>query len=245
MLKIFLIICILSVFGWAETKPRLTITTGFPSPESDLIETVLKEVEKRSEIIIDFDSLPNKRSLVNANLGITDGEAARIKGIDKYYPNLFIVPSQSHAIELIAISNQVLPLSSPKDLHNYNVGVIHGMKIAVVMAEKNKPISLIKATDFTTLIRMLVANRLDIIIMNKTGVLFNQDKFKGHNLYLYEKPLMIRPLYMQLHKKNKAYIPRLQSALDTMHKDGTYQNIQNNFFKAYKKELSKTLHLIH
>ena len=244
MLKILLIVCMLSILGWAENRPRLTISTGFAYPENRLIQTLMKEVSRRSNINIQFESLPNKRSLVNANSGIADGEAARVLEISNYYPNLIPIPSQTHSIELVALSKNKILLSGPQDLKKYNVGVIHGMKIAVLMAEKNKPISLVKATDYETLVRMLDANRLDIVIMNKSSILVNQDRFKGRNLYLQTRPLMTRPLYMQLHKKNKAYIPRLQKALDSMHQDGTYLKMHNDFYKPYQDELPKTLHMI-
>lgn len=244
MLKIFFTICVLISLLQAEDRASITLTTGFPAPESHLIENVIKEVSKRSNINIHFESLPNKRSLVNANSGVTDGEAARILEINKYYPNLLPIPSQVHSIELVVLSKNQIILSSPSDIVKYNVGVIHGMKIAVNMAEKNKPISLVKATNFEALVRMLIADRLDIIIMNKSAVLFNQSKFRGNNLYLQEDPLMTRPLYMQLHKKNKAYIPKLQKALESMHQDGSYQKIQNNFLKSYQEKLSETLHIM-
>ncbi len=244
MIKIFLLICFFSSLVFGENQTKLTITSGFVAPESDLIENIMKEVSKRSNINIQYESLPNKRSLVNANSGITDGETSRIWEINDYYPNLVRVPVQSHNIELVVLTKKKIHLEGPQDLSKYNVGAIHGMKIAVIIAEKNNPISFVKATDHETLIRMLVSDRLDVVITNKIGLLSSLDKLKGQDLYLHAKPLMTRPLYMQLHKKNISYIPQLQSALESMHKDGTYQKIQDDFFKPYEDKISKSLKIL-
>jgi len=244
MIRLFIVLACLLSPVFAQNIPSLTITSGFAAPESDLIGNIMKEVSKRSKINIHYDSLPNKRSLLNANTGITDGESSRIWEINNYYPNLVRVPAQSHSIDLVVLTKRKIILKGPSELSQYNVGVIHGMKIAVLLAEKNKPLSLLKATDHETLIRMLIADRLDVIITNKSGLLSSLDMIKGHNLYLREEPLMTRPLYMQLHKKNQAYIPQLKAALDSMHEDGTYQRIQNDFFQPYQDKLEKSVHIL-
>ena len=237
----FFLLCSLSN---AETKTSLTITGGFLAPESDLIENLIREVSKHSKINIDYQSLPNKRSLIQANTGAVDGEAARILEINKYYPNLLPIPVQIHSIDLIAITNRQMTLSKPSDLSKYNVGVIHGMKIAVLMAEKNRPISLFKAPDHTTLINMLAANRLDVVITNKMGLFTSLDKIKKHKFFMTKEPLLSRSLYMQLHKKNKEYIPIFKKALESMHKDGTYQKFQDDFYRPYHKRLKGSIQIL-
>ena len=237
----FLILCALSN---AQSKTTLTISGGFLPPESDLVGTIIHEISKRSNITIDYQVLPNKRSLIQANNGYVDGEGARILEINKYYPNLLPVPVQIHSINLIALTNRQLTLTKPSDLSNYNVGVIRGMKIAVLMSEKNTPVSLFKAPDHTTLINMLSANRLDVIITNKMGLFTSLDKIKKHKLFMAKEPLLSRSLYMQLHKKNKKYIPIFEKAIESMHKDGTYQKIHDDFYHPYHKKLKSSIQML-
>ena len=232
----FFLLCSLS-----NAQTSLTISTGFLPPESDLVENLMREISKRSNININYQVLPNKRSLIQANNGVVDGEASRILEINKYYPNLLAVPVKIHSIDLIALTNKEIKLSKPSDLKNYNVGVIHGMKIAVLMAEKNKPISVFKAPDHTTLINMLAANRLDVVITNKMGLFTSLDKIKKHNFFMSKEPLLSRSLYMQLHKKNKEYIPVFEKALESMHKDGTFQKIQDDFYNPYQAKLKGSI----
>ena len=112
------------------------------------------------------------------------------------------------------------------------------------MAEKNRPISLFKAPDHTTLINMLAANRLDVVITNKMGLFTSLDKIKKHKLFMTKEPLLSRPLYMQLHKKNKEYIPIFEKALESMHKDGTYQKIQDDFYHPYHMKLKGSVQIL-
>lgn len=241
MKKIFISICCLCRLLIAEDLPTLTISSGFNPPESTLIENIIKEVSKRAKINILYEVFPNKRSLVNANTGITDGDASRVWEINDYYQNLIRVPVPSHSIDLVVLSKKKIYIKDPSEISQYNVGVIQGMKIAVLLAENNKPLSLLKATDHDTLIKMLLVDRLDLVITNKIALFASLDKLRGRKLYLNDKPLVSRPLYIQLHKKNKAYIPQLQTALESMHKDGTYKRIRDDFFKLYKNEIDKTL----
>lgn len=245
MKKIFISMCCLCVLLIGEGLPTLSITSGFDEPESTLIENMMKEVSKRAKINILYDNLPNKRSLVNANTGITDGDATRVWEINNYYTNLIPVPSASHSIDLVVLSKKKIYIKDPSELSQYNVGVVQGMKIAVLLAEKNKPLSLLKANDHDTLIKMLLADRLDLVITNKIAIFGSLDKIRGQKLCLNDKPLISRQLYMQLHKKNKDYIPQLQSALESMHKDGTYKRIRDDFFELYKTKINKTLEILY
>jgi len=244
MKKIFISICCLCTLLTAEDLPTLTISCGFNPPETVLIENVMKEVSKRAKVNIHYEVFPNKRSLVNANTGITDGDATRVWEINDYYPNLIRVPVPSHSIDLVVLSKKKIYVKDPSELSQYNVGVVRGMKIAVLLAEKNKPLSLLKATEHETLIKMLLADRLDLVITNEIALFSSLDKIRGHKLYMNNKPLMSRPLYMQLHKKNRAYIPPLQTALESMHKDGTYKRIRDDFFRLYENEIDTTLMIL-
>ena len=244
MKKVFISLCCLCLLSLANEVQTLSLSSGFGQPESDLIHNIMQEVSKRSGVKILYEALPNKRSLLTANSGVNDGETTRILEINKYYPNLVPVPVQSYSIDLMAVTNKNIKIESPSDLSQYNVGVINGMKIAVLMAEKANPHSLIKVTDHETLIRMLLIDRLDVMITNKMGLLANIDKVKGTKLYLHTKPLMSRPLYMQLHKKNARYIPKFKDALESMHKDGSWKKIQDDFFKPYDAKLKSSFILI-
>lgn len=238
-LALMLYFCV--VFANANEMPTLSINIAWDEPEKSFVQAVVQEMFKRAEMKVNIQVMPNKRSLINANSGVDDGDATRVWEINEYYPNLIRVPVENFKIELVAVTNRELKIENPLDLHQHNVGVINGMKIAVLMAEQAKPVSLIKVSKYETLLKMLAADRLDVAIVNKVSLFRYIDKIKDSGLYLNTKPLMTRPLYMQLHKKNKKYIPRLQAAMESMHTDGTYMRIYTELLGEFEAELSQAL----
>ena len=86
MLKTFYLIFLLflSLQLTAQANPKtLKTNTGFQVPEADVIQSLSAEIMHRNDINLVFQVLPNQRSLLNANSGIDDGEAARIFEINQ------------------------------------------------------------------------------------------------------------------------------------------------------------------
>ncbi|MFT5660118.1 MAG: polar amino acid transport system substrate-binding protein [Sulfurimonas sp.] len=211
----------------------LKISSGFDAPETYLIESVLREGFKRANIDLVFQTLPNQRSLLNANKGISDGEASRIWKINEYYPNLIRVPVSTHSIDLVVLSKEKIDVKDFSQLKKYNVGVVRGMKIAEKLVQESKPRSYIAATNNLTLIKMLENNRIDVIVSSKIGLLVSLKESKSKDLYMIERPLLSLPLYMHLHKKHQELIPRFEKAFKSMIEDGTYQRARNSFIGSF------------
>jgi len=236
-------IFLLSISLLHAQQKALTINAGFSWPETELLESIITEGFKRANIPLKYQVMPTQRSLINSNSGIDDGEAARIWEINKIYPNLIRVPVAIHSINIMVLSRSNLNISKPSDLKPFNVGVIRGVKIAEKMLESVKPRSITKTTDHLTLIKMLSNHRLDVIITSKIALLTGLKITKRQSFYMASKPIISRPLYMQLNKKNKALIPRLEKAFNSMVKDGTLKKIQNLFLKDLDKTISNAVRI--
>lgn len=241
MKYILILLFIFSNFLSAEEDKIFTINTGFTAPANEFVEMITQEAFKRANLKIDFQGLPNKRSLINANSGIDDGDAARVWEISDYYPNLIRVPVKNSQIDIVVLSKEKIIINDISDLAKYNVGVIHGMKIAVVLAQKAKPVSLYKGTNYQTLVKMLIAERLDIVLTNRINIYRNMEVLEGEQLYLREKPLLSRPLYLHLHKKNKAYVKVLEKAYQSIHDDGTYNKLHKQVYESFDSKLKDSL----
>ena len=228
-MKKIILILILSLSILHAQKQVLKITSGFDAPEANLIQSILEEGFKRANLGLEFYLLPFQRSLINANRGLYDGEAARIWEINELFPNLVRIPVSIHSIDLVVLSRKKILITKASDLKKYHVGVIRGMKIAEKVAKDAKPLSITVATNHITLVKMLSSNRLDLIVTNKIGLLTDLSKSIEKEFYLVEKPILSRPLYMHLHKKHKNLIPRLEKAFESMLKDGTIKKIQDVF----------------
>jgi len=236
MLRIFITLFYLCHLSLASGLSPITINSGFYQPESDLIDQILQEVSKRTKITIHHDVLPHKRALIHANKGLSDGDAARILDINTLYTNLIPIPVPSHSLDLMVVTNKKIHINKPSDLQKYHVGIINGMRIAILMVEKTQPRSLVKG-NAQNIMDMLAMDHLDVVIINKMGLLADIEHIKEKSLYLKTTPLISRPLYMQLHKKNRAYIPIIQRALETMHEDGTWQKIQKDFYRPFESKI--------
>ncbi|PHR56371.1 MAG: hypothetical protein COA44_08420 [Arcobacter sp.] len=241
MKYILMLFLVFSTISSAQEDKVFTINTGFKAPANKFVEMITLEAFKRAGLKINFQGLPNKRSLINANSGIDDGDAARVWEISDYYPNLIRVSVKNSQIDIVVLTNKKIIINELSDLSKYNVGVIHGMKIAVVSAQKANPVSLYKAKDYETLVKMLSIDRLDLILTNRVSLYRNMKALEGKKLYLREEPLLSRPLYLHLHKKNKAYIPVLEKAYRSMHEDGTYTKLHDEFYKEFEGKLEQSL----
>jgi len=244
-MKYILIFCFIftSILNAQEDKV-FTINTGFTGPTKQFVEIITLEAFKRAKLKINFQGLPNKRALINANNGIDDGDAARIWEISDYYPNLVRVPVQNSKIDIVVLSKKRNIIKDVSDLSKFNVGVIHGMKIAVVLAEKANPLSLYKAKEYKSLIKLLSQDRLDLVITNRIGIYEHREYLEHNKFYILDKPLLTRPLYLHLHKKNSAYILALEKAYTSIHKDGTYEKLYNKFYKNIEEKLKVSLDII-
>lgn len=222
----------------------LTMSTGFNHVEAEHIKVVVTEAFKRANIGLEYQILPNQRSLLNANSGISDGEAARIWKINKLYPNLVPVAPEVHAIDIVVLSYKNIRIKKLSDLSKYHVGVVRGVKITEILAANAKPIELIKTTSYQNLIGMLLNGRIDFVIVNKIGLYTDLKDIKNKTFYLKKKLLASVKVYMQLNKKHKALIPKFEKALKSMHEDGTYMRMHDSFMDSIHKPFSKSLKII-
>ena len=191
--------------------------TGF----MDLIST---EAFRRIGIQLKTVQLPAERGLKNANAGIEDGEMARIKGMEKLYPNLVRVPEKIMNWDFVAFGQKQIDLSNGWfSLTPYSVAFINGWKIY----EKNVPpnIEKIKVKTPVQLFSILIKNRIDLILYERWGGLLYIKKNRLKSIKIQSPPLATREMFIYLHKKHKKLVQQLATALKTMKQDGYYQRM--------------------
>lgn len=240
-MKAIYICLFLVVTGFAAQKEKLVLSTGFLKPEALVVKAIIEEASSRAGYELEFQILPNQRSLINANEGLNDGEAARIWEINKHYSNLYRVPVPSYSIDLMVLSKKKIEIRDVSNLKKYHIGVIRGMKIAEKIAEESEALSIVKSTSHKNLVRMLSDGRLDLIITNKIALFTDLNGFNTDTFYMYKTPILSRPLYIQLHTNSIYKIAALEKALKSMHEDGTYDKIKNSYLKSIEKNLPFSL----
>lgn len=72
----------------------LTVNTVGKAPFSTVLDALLQEAFLRIGVGLKTQELPGVRALKNANDGIEDGDAGRVRGTEKRYPNLVMIPEK-------------------------------------------------------------------------------------------------------------------------------------------------------
>jgi len=227
---IFITFLIYSVFAFPlSAKEILQINTGDSAPlhQSDhagFIDVVLKEAFQRIGIQITINKLPAERSLLNANMGINDGDSDRIAGLEKIYPNLVPVPEKIMDWEFVAFSkNNNIKLLNWNALKPYSVSYITGWKIFEHNANNGAEVTPVK--DINQLFDLLNNNRTDIALYEKwQGLTYVRQKGL-QAVFTIEPALAKKEKFLYLHKKHLKIVPQVSEALRTMKADGSYQRI--------------------
>lgn len=212
---------------YAETVIELN-TTGKPplnTPEhTGFMDRVAKEAFRRIGITLKTVQLPAERGLINANIGIEDGEMSRIAGLQKSYPNLIQVPEKIMDWEFVIFSKHDIP-GDPDwtSLKPYSVAFLNGWKILERLVPPETDTIKVNAPE--QLFTMLKKNRTDLIIYERWGGLLYAKKFKLDHITVKYPPLAVRAMYIYLNKKHEALVPKLAAAIKQLKMDGTYQKL--------------------
>lgn len=186
-------------------------------------EAILSEAFRRNGLVVKLKHLPGERALIEANTGVTDGEAHRIYDIAeiKKLDNLVRIPEVQQTIKDYAWSVNVQSLEDGwSSLKPYRVGVIRGSVFLTKMAKEHAK-NVYEVPRYETLFKMLNGGRLDIVITAPSRA----KKYEGDKIKKVEPALTFLPIYTYLHKKHKALAPKIASALHEMKTDGSYNKL--------------------
>lgn len=240
-LKIISLIIFNSLFLIPSVKAStpLLITSGRNAPfvtqqQNGFYDLIVANMFKRVGVSARIISLPSERSLKNADNGINDGNVARIKGLEKEYPNLVRVPEKIIDFEFVVFTkNKTLDIKHVKDLKPFNVSYINGWKYFEKKVQHYSSLNKVKNTE--QLFYLLKKDRVDISLYDRWSGVWWIKNNPGDIGYLLP-PLASVELYLYLNKKHKELVPKLAQALANMKKDGTYQSIYNKTLRNILKK---------
>ena len=165
------------------------------------------------------------RALINANEGVDDGVAMRIRDINKRFPNLVRVDEVLINNDFVAYTRGLDPLFNVKawdGLKDRSIGYINGW----VIFENNVPDQLEEHKVGTPrqLFEMLGKRRIDVALYERW-----QGLQTAHDTHMkvttHEPPLASVPMYMHVHKKHAQLADKMARVLRDMKQDGTYEEI--------------------
>jgi polar amino acid transport system substrate-binding protein len=172
-------------------------------------------------------SQPGERAMIDANLGIVDGEAGRISSIDKQkYANLIMVPHPITTMQDGAYATDPsIKINGWESLRGkpYKVGLLKGIKsveqkLPLYVDKKN----IITLSDPEQCLKMLLAKRIELFIV---GTQIEHATYMQSGVYKEVKRVGIvetKVLYPWLHKRHKNLVRRLAETLKTMQSEGRF-----------------------
>lgn len=230
-----LLVSLISLQCRSET--HLHISTGFTPPVSDFFNSVLAEADVRlTDISISFEVLPAERSLVLVNQGINDGECCRIPAVlMAQYHNLIAIDESFFSARFSAFAKKHKnPVTSFKDLKPFSVGTVEGWKIAVQKIKETDPVEVHIVTTPEQLMQMLAQDRLDYGVVGYLSGLKSISMLNIDSIKAIDPPLVEKPLFLILNKKHQALIPKFNTVLKEMQKDGTISKLYSELIKTLK-----------
>ncbi len=242
--KIYKIMSIFTLFIWtllavispAQADPNVYIlntSTGAPYTTEDRTgfqDLVVAEVFRRIGLkgqVERYDA--SKRALINANEGIDQGVAMRVKGLDKKYPNLLRIEERLIENDFVAYSkNLKFFTDSWKSIEPYIASHINGWVIFERNLSPNQEKQVVK--DPTQMFAMLDKGRVDVVLYERWQGLQRANE-TGIKVTVHEPPLASVDMFMYVHKDYAQLVPKLTKALRDMKADGTYQAIFDKVLK--------------
>lgn len=205
---------------------RINDTNEPPFTTADqrgFLDAVAGEAFRRAGVRLKLVKLPAERALRNVNAGIDDGDLTRIAGLEAEYPNLVRVPEKLMDWEFAAFSkNPALPARWDA-LRRVPVGHIRGWKI-YERALADAPY-VVTAEDPTQLFRQLQLGRIEVALYAHWQGLDLMRREGITDVYLLAPTLARREMFIYLHKRHAALVPRIAAALRAIKAEGLYERL--------------------
>ena len=234
---------VLALMALAGASPRLclastatlTLATGARPPlvstleRPGFIEELVREALRRVGHQLQVVSLPVERALIHANAGVEDGDLYRASGFEQDYPNLVRVPESLGQQDFVAFSlRDDVRVRSWNDLQHYSVAYVTGYKI--IERHLHDSLKAESVRDNAALFSLLAANRAEVVLSNR-WVGYAAARTAGLAVRVHEPPLLHVPMYVYLHRRHDALVPRLSTAIAGVRSDGTWQRLYDHLIR--------------
>lgn len=208
----------------AQMTLRFTTADNQNSNRSKAMNTVLIECFNRMGLGLKIIHMPSKRSLINANIGIEDGNFVRTEGISATYPNLIKVPEKISVNRIMAFSkNTGIKIDGWQSLLKYQVAYINGWRNCERELQQAK--SKISVKNEALLFTLIEKNRVEVGIFGQSPGVEVLKQLGYSEIQALEPPIVVSSLFLYIHKKHAKLIPEIVKTLKGMKEDGTYKNV--------------------
>jgi len=197
-------------------RPPLSTATG-----AGIIDRVAIEAFRRVGVSACIEALPCERSLLNADMGVTDGDILRVPGVvTGKYPNLLVVPEVLYALPISGFySRPALQVKGLGDLAKLRVGYVLGWKI---LDEQVRAAEILRVRGPDELFPLLLEDKADIVIYERiTGLhMLKEQGLTG--IRALDPVLLHTPQHLVLHRRHQHLAEPLAAAIRAIKADGSY-----------------------
>ncbi len=221
-----------------QAQERVVISQAQIAPTAYRLmgERVLKEAYSRIGVELELEDLPAERALVYASEGKTDGEFARIAGIEQNYPNLVMISVPIVYEDIVVYSKEVdFTVDGWESLAPYSINFIRGFKLAEIKTE-GMNVEMVNTIEQAFL--KLNAGRTDVVVDLRSAqcVLPTLDV---SGITALEPPLTQIVMYHYLNTGHKALAAKLEEELKRMAQDGDLKAIQEQAVQDFLNACQK------
>lgn len=183
---------------------------------------------------VKLEHLPKERCLVNANNGLTDEDAYRVYNLREVtkskYLNLVRVNQPYTTIKLATFSkHKSYRIDHWSKLKNHKVAIIRGNKTVEYQTNKYvKKDNIYSFKNHKQAFKMLELDRVDILVTELNIGRIHSKLFS--NIYTTGEVHSLK-MYMYLHKKHSAIIPRIEREIKALRDNGKLKEITKEALK--------------
>jgi polar amino acid transport system substrate-binding protein len=207
----------------------LTISTNNTPLDRRALEELTREALRRLGMSVTVVGMPSERSLFAANQGETDGEGLRVAGLSATYPDLIQVPERYIGISFVAFSSKpgIRLDQGWASLAPYSVAFINGWKMFEANATGARSVNKVEKPE--QLFRMVEAGRVDLALYTLAdGQALVRQMGLDQTIKPIEPALKKVDMFLYLHRRHEALVPRVAQALRDMKSDGSHERILAN-----------------
>ena len=217
MAKLTYFLCALLFSPIALSEPVLVLNTALQYPfntkkQTGFLDRVVTEALSRMGFRLETVRLPAERALKNVNLGIDDGDMARVKGLENIYPNILRVPEKLIDMEFTVFSTQTIDLSQGwASLRGLSVGYINGWKILEKYIPDDANVTTVR--DSTQLFMLLSKGRVELLIYERWSAELIIKSLGLVKVKRQKPPLVVKEMFIYLNKKHRKLVPIFATTL--------------------------------
>lgn len=214
-----------------EVEPvKVVFSMGLPEedPLYKEVEKLYTEAFNRLGYTFELITAPTKRSLIDADSGVVDGDAARVFNVNEKnnYPSLLRVEEPIRRVKLAVYSNnRSLTINSWDDLKGLNIAYIEGVKfLEERLAPYNEDRNVATFFKPAVIFKKMLDGEVDVYIDREGAI---EAALEQEELTSIVEIAVLEEidLYPYLHRSNRHLVDSLEEVLREMKSDGKFEEL--------------------